>query len=148
MKSPLVLALSLLSLCVVNGTVCYNDCTGHGTCDTSTRKCNCFIGWGASDDVSLYKAPDCSLRKFIHLHRGLCTYIIRKPHTFFHDWGGGYAGTCPSGAAWVDLATSANTAHAIAECSNAGLCSRVDGTCKCYPGFTGDACQRCKCDYR
>jgi hypothetical protein len=37
-------------------------------------------------------APDCSLRK------------------------------CPKGIAWADKASSANTAHALVECSNRGVC--------------------------
>ena len=43
-------------------TTCENDCNGHGSCTESTRTCVCYEGWGASTDVSVYKAPDCSLR--------------------------------------------------------------------------------------
>lgn len=48
--------------------------------------------------------------------------------------------------AWVDIPTSSTVAHALAECSNQGSCDRVTGECLCYPGFEGDACQRCTCD--
>ncbi len=54
-------------------------------------------------------------------------------------------GYCPTGKAWVDKAVYANsnpTAHADAECSNAGSCDAATGTCICYPGYTGVACQR------
>ena len=37
------------------------------------------------------------------------------------------AGVCPAGAAWVDIPTGAYTAHALAECSNMGLCDRFTG---------------------
>ena len=88
------------------------DCNGHGTCDSSTLKCTCFEGWGASTDVTYYRAPDCSKR------------------------------TCPADKAWVDAATADNTAHALAECSNRGLCDRSTGKCSCFSGYEGDACQR------
>ena len=48
---------------------------------------------------------------------------------------------CPKGFAFFDEPTSSNTAHALAECSNAGICDRSTGFCKCNPLFTGAACQ-------
>jgi hypothetical protein len=93
----------------------HNDCNGHGTCITSTSTCVCYEGWGAASDITLYRSPDCSLR------------------------------TCPSSKAWSDVPTGALTAHALAECSNRGTCNKADGTCSCYPGYTGDACQRTAC---
>lgn len=93
----------------------HNDCNGHGKCIAQSSSCECYEGWGASSDVSLYRAPDCSAR------------------------------TCPSGKAWSDIPTSATTAHAEAECSNRGTCDRASGACACFAGFTGDACQRTTC---
>ena len=81
----------------------------------ATSVCECFQGFGAASDITLYRAPDCS------------------------------ALTCPSGKAWADVPSTATTAHALAECSNKGICDRTSGTCKCFDGFTGDACQRVKC---
>ena len=52
---------------------------------------------------------------------------------------------CPPGKSWADIPTSANTAHAPAECSDKGVCDRVTGKCGCFSGFTGDACQRLAC---
>jgi hypothetical protein len=52
---------------------------------------------------------------------------------------------CPYGAAWADQATATDTAHAPAECSNRGLCSRSSGQCTCMTGFTGSACERLSC---
>ncbi|KAG1709092.1 hypothetical protein DVH05_022724 [Phytophthora capsici] len=60
-------------------------------------------------------APDCSLRK------------------------------CPTGVAWTDKAKTANVAHALAECSNRGVCDYSKGECACFNGYTGAACQRLKC---
>ena len=52
---------------------------------------------------------------------------------------------CPTGAAWVDEATAADTAHATAECSAMGICDRANGTCTCRSGFEGPACERMVC---
>lgn len=90
-------------------------CNGHGVCDGATSRCNCFEGYGAPEDISLYKAPDCS------------------------------ALTCPSGLAWADVPTAAKVAHAAAECSNMGTCNRKTGTCECFAGFEGEACQKNIC---
>lgn len=38
-----------------------------------------------------------------------------------------------------------NTAHEYRECSNKGLCDRSTGTCSCFEGYEGSACQRASC---
>jgi hypothetical protein len=38
-----------------------------------------------------------------------------------------------------------NTAHYYMECSNKGICDREAGTCECFPGYEGSACQRASC---
>ena len=53
-------------------------------------------------------------------------------------------GVCPNGVAWADKPYATDSAHRIVECSNAGVCDRMSGTCQCYDGFTGNACQRSK----
>ncbi|KAJ8605581.1 hypothetical protein CTAYLR_000006 [Chrysophaeum taylorii] len=53
---------------------------------------------------------------------------------------------CPSGRAWVDVATGNNTAHGrYVECSDMGYCDRYTGVCACREGFTGSACDRLRC---
>jgi hypothetical protein len=39
----------------------------------------------------------------------------------------------------------ANTAHYYMECSNKGICDRSTGTCACFVGYEGSACQRASC---
>ncbi|GMH52091.1 hypothetical protein TrRE_jg12443, partial [Triparma retinervis] len=53
--------------------------------------------------------------------------------------------TCPTGPAWADKASAADTAHALVECSNAGICDRSIGICECFEGYTGAACRRSSC---
>jgi hypothetical protein len=38
-----------------------------------------------------------------------------------------------------------NTGHEYRECSNKGLCDRSTGTCQCFEGYVGSACQRASC---
>ncbi|KAJ1460038.1 hypothetical protein M885DRAFT_510612 [Pelagophyceae sp. CCMP2097] len=90
-------------------------CNGHGTCVTDQDYCECYEGWGAKTDVATTRNHDCSQR------------------------------TCPGGPAWADVPTEVDTAHALAECSAKGDCERVTGTCMCYPGFSGAACERYGC---
>ncbi|CAM9851429.1 unnamed protein product, partial [Phaeothamnion confervicola] len=53
--------------------------------------------------------------------------------------------TCPTGAAWADIASATDTAHGLAECSNMGFCDTLRGQCNCAPGFDGSACERMQC---
>jgi len=38
-----------------------------------------------------------------------------------------------------------NTGHYYMECSNKGYCDRSSGTCACFDGYEGSACQRASC---
>ena len=49
------------------------------------------------------------------------------------------------GGSWSDHAYATDLAHAPAECSNRGICSRETGLCTCMEGFTGAACERMQC---
>lgn len=93
----------------------HNHCNGHGTCITSTQTCACFEGWGADADTTDFRSQDCSTR------------------------------VCPKGRAWGDVPTAHNMAHAMAECSARGRCNRKTGTCECFRGFEGNACNRRPC---
>lgn len=98
------------------GCTYVNDCSGHGTCTLLSKICICNTGWGAPTDVADYKSPDCSTR------------------------------VCSSSYAWNSIPTSTTTAHdTVVECSGMGVCNRVAGTCKCFPGFEGSACERMSC---
>jgi len=53
--------------------------------------------------------------------------------------------TCPKDFAWVGEVVNANDLHPWTECSNKGICDRTTGTCNCFPGYEGVACQRTVC---
>ncbi|KAJ1438128.1 hypothetical protein B484DRAFT_324288, partial [Ochromonadaceae sp. CCMP2298] len=52
---------------------------------------------------------------------------------------------CPLDLAWASKAYAVNTAHELAECSNAGKCNFRTGKCACGAGFGGEACQKTTC---
>jgi hypothetical protein len=118
--------LGTIDVGVYSAPTCFNivaectnlaHCSAHGLCKHPSQ-CGCFDGWGSASDltaVGFGGSKDC------------------------------FARTCPSGNAWVDIPTAATVAHARSGCSNQGTCDRSSGKCKCYPGFTGDSCQRMKC---
>jgi len=96
------------------------SCSPHNHCNGHGTcyppvQCKCFDGYGSDADVTIYRSPDCSKR------------------------------VCPAGKSWADVPTAATIAHALAECSDKGMCDRTSGKCACFPGFTGDACQRLAC---
>ena len=53
--------------------------------------------------------------------------------------------TCAFARAWFDAAYDNDKAHDYAECSGRGTCDRKSGECKCFDGYTGDACRRIAC---
>lgn len=53
--------------------------------------------------------------------------------------------TCPRDFAWVGDVINSNNLHPWVECSNKGSCDRKSGTCKCFAGYDGVACQRSTC---
>ena len=73
--------------------------------------------------VTIYK----NLSIYINLYINLYIYIL---------------GECPQGVAWTDKAYATDKAHQLVTCSNAGTCDISNGTCTCFDGYTGDACQR------
>merc|ERR1712100_846360 len=53
---------------------------------------------------------------------------------------------CPTAMAWVSSSiVGSNDMHPTVECSNKGTCDRLTGTCTCFPGYDGLACQRSTC---
>jgi EGF-like domain len=137
------------------GTTESVQCSNRGSCDSSTGACTCFTGYGASDgNGNAGSIPDCpsaitstSSTAKVCGGRGTCSGAPSYTCSCYQ----GYTGAacehvlCPLAPAWHDEATADNTAHALSECSNRGICNRWSGTCKCAAGFSGAACERTSC---
>jgi len=103
---------------VGDGCLAFSHCNYQGQCDYCYERCHCYRGFGSRSDlltVGRDVQPDCSSR------------------------------VCPAGKAIADIPTRANQSHAMAECSNRGICDRKTGSCKCFDPFTGSACERMRC---
>jgi len=125
---------------------CANACNGHGKC-TSYDMCICNRNW---------QANDCSER--------VCQFGLAHVDTPKGDldMNGEISGpydpvvdnsfTYPYGTTEQfpqmedsQLNTLDESAHYYMECSNKGSCDRASGTCSCYDGYEGVACQRASC---
>ena len=114
-------------IALVSATYCPNACNGHGHCDYEGGVCICYEGWNGG-------SPDCTYS----------TCLCLRPLVHFILFG---LGECPKGVAWADKAYGIDQAHQLVTCSNAGICNVFNGTCQCFSGFTGEACQRSKSLY-
>jgi hypothetical protein len=121
----LFIALQLASIFVPSTyaySSCPNKCSNHGTCAVPTTT-------GSVGDGTRSKTL------------GICTC---DPGYIYPDCSGR---ACPTGRSWFDAATANGVAHRTGvECSDAGICNTGTGTCSCFSGYTGDACQRQNCE--
>jgi hypothetical protein len=134
------------------------DCSGRGRCDVKTGVCSCFTGFTGSDGrgnrgtigdcgfayLPITSCPGAGVECSGH---GTCSGNPSYRCTCFDAWAGGDCSlrTCPSGPAWFDYPSAADTAHAPEECSNKGYCNRATGVCECQGMFEGEACERMTC---
>lgn len=85
----LLAILFILQICAASSP-CYflGSCNGHGDCDATTYTCICYEGWGASTDIAIFKAPDCSQRRICCYYRRVASYSpVVAPHFQYCRWG-------------------------------------------------------------
>jgi len=142
----------------ITGTKESAFCSDRGICDTDTGICTCSTGYDTSDgyngagqrgDCGRYLTQITSCPGEVQCNsRGVCT----GPPTYKCMCSNGFTGAdcaemvCPSGKNWFSNPSADNKAHdTTSECSGAGLCDREAGSCTCFDGYEGSACERMKC---
>lgn len=135
-KTPLIFAVALMLAYVV--AECPNGCSGQGTC-SARDMCNC--------DKNFY-GNDCSLRAcpnayaFIDTPKGDLNMDSSISSTMELTNSQLYpAGTFE----FLHPDAVAGEGHWYMECANRGLCDSETGTCTCFAGYEGAACQRTVC---
>jgi len=131
---------SFLGLVAYAAAECPNACSGHGTCSLHDQ-CTCCRNW---------QGNDCSQRTcpFGYAH-------VDSPKGDLDGSTGTLSGPSydlivgstvyPFGTTEQYPDAQSQEGHFYMECSNKGMCNRDDGTCECFPGYEGTACQRASC---
>eukprot|EP00727_Mastigamoeba_balamuthi_P004624 m51a1_g1416 putative low quality protein: tenascin-x (2078) ;mRNA; f:40510-48712 len=139
-------------------------CSGHGSCDLNTGKCQCWEKYNVTADcsiLSLQCSDDCDV-----MGGGFCDQTTGECKCY-SGWGSGPAGPCtervcsqncnyPNGVCvnGTCACTSRYTGVVCAilnidcpgNCSGGhGTCNRQTGKCSCYPGYEGEACELIPC---
>jgi len=145
------------------------QCSSRGTCDSTTGRCNCFVGYGGEACQRSTCPNDCSGHGICQsgyqfrqdaialgsltstITYGAVTNYYTEPHDAQRILGckcdNGYRGPdcslieCPSG---VDplVTTSTEEANEVArDCSGRGICDYSAGQCKCFKGYFGERCE-------
>lgn len=125
---------------------CANACNGHGRC-TGFDMCICYRNWQSNDcservcqfGLAHVDTPKGDLN-MDGMISGPDEILVQNSFVYPYGTTEGYPGMQNS-----DLEDIENSAHYYMECSNKGLCDRQTGTCKCFEGFDGAACQRASC---
>eukprot|EP00501_MAST-03F_sp_TOSAG23-6_P000078 GSMAST32.ASY1.ANO1.80.1 assembled CDS len=137
----------------VMGTKEESQCAGRGTCDYTTGICTCFYPFissgtrGDCGDTQTGISPyDCPGETRCSGH-GQCSDSPQYVCTCQNGWTSAscHERTCPQGPAWFGAPEGVDNSHRQMECSNRGICDITTGTCSCFDGFEGDACQTMAC---
>ncbi|KAF4318573.1 hypothetical protein BBO99_00007004 [Phytophthora kernoviae] len=134
--------VSLVLLTVPTSAECPNGCSGNGAC-MAKDMCQCFKN---------YQGNDCLDRicQFGHAHvdtpKGDLNFDLSRMTSSPSPWILQDSQQFPAGTyEYFYPGAQTGEAHFYMECSNKGLCDRTQGTCACFDGFEGVACQRATC---
>jgi len=135
-----VVILTITSLFFLGFTVgeCPNGCSGQGTC-SARDQCNCDKN---------YEGNDCSLRTCPHAYAFIDTPKgeLNMDGNIKSSWELTDSQQWPAqGYEFFNPDAVNGEAHFYMECANRGLCDRESGTCQCFEGYDGSACQRTVC---
>lgn len=139
--------LAVAAFFAVVSAECPNACSAHGKCGAYDM-CQCFRNWMANDcsericpfGLAHVDTPKGDLDSSSGALSGPDTVVV--PNSAMYPYG--TTEQYPS-VTDIDGNVLTNTAHEYRECSNKGLCDRATGTCTCFEGYEGAACQRASC---
>jgi len=154
MQCILIVVLAVLATVIAE---CPNGCSGHGSCGTYDQ-CSCFKG---------FQSADCSeqicqfAKSWADIPKGdlnanndvsgpgcdgswgsSCDYQVVENSDMY-----GKLGTTEqfpqfkNGLGYI----IPESGHELAECASKGICDRGTGTCECFEGYEGSACQFSSC---
>ena len=142
--STVLLGAGILSL---TNAECPNACSSHGVC-SNYDMCMCYRNWMANDcservcqfGLAHVDTPKGDMDASSGELAGPSTTVLVNSEVYPY-------GTTEQFPNMVDSANNqlSNTAHYYMECSNKGLCDRGSGSCECFEGYEGSACQRASC---
>lgn len=126
---------------------CPNACSAHGKC-TNYDMCLCYRNWMANDcsermcqfGTAHVDTPKGDLDASGGALSGPNTRVVYNSFMYSK----GTTEQYPE-ASDLDGLVLRDTAHEYRECSNKGICDRSSGTCACFDGYDGSACQRASC---
>lgn len=126
---------------------CPNACSAHGKCGAYDM-CLCYRNWMSNDcsericqfGLAHVDTPKGDLDASSGELTGPDDTVI--PNDAVYPFG-----TTEQYPATKDLDGNliTNSAHEYRECSNKGICDRQTGSCACFEGYDGSACQRASC---
>ncbi len=140
-----------IALCVLGTAVteCPNACSAHGRCGAYDM-CTCYRNWMSNDcsgrvcpfGLAHVDSPKGDLDSSANSLTGADTTVVVGSDLYPYGTQEQYPNIVASGDTSTPLT---NTAHYYMECSNKGICERATGTCSCFDGYEGSACQRASC---
>lgn len=126
---------------------CPNACSAHGKCGAYDM-CICYRNWMSNDcsericqfGLAHVDTPKGDLDASGGALTGPDSVVIANDAVYPFGTTEQYPAVSD-----IDGIALTNTAHEYRECSNKGICDRSTGTCACFEGYDGSACQRASC---
>lgn len=147
MSNKLFCTLLVASLMALAVAECPNACSAHGKCGAYDM-CTCYRNWMSNDcservcqfGAAHVDTPKGDLDASGGKLSGPGTTVIVNDAVYPMGTQEQFPSMMNS-----DDTVLTNTAHSYYECSNKGICDRATGTCACFDGYDGSACQRQSC---
>ncbi|KAJ1442277.1 hypothetical protein B484DRAFT_356555, partial [Ochromonadaceae sp. CCMP2298] len=147
MKFVVAAFLAVAALFSMVAAECPNACSAHGKCGAYDM-CLCYRNWMSNDcsericqfGLAHVDTPKGDLDASSGVLTGPGETVVPNDEVYPF-------GTTEQYPAMMDADGNVltNSAHEYRECSNKGICDRTAGTCACFEGYDGSACQRASC---